>query len=296
MKINQYLSEFDNRNTFRTFLFSNSKFNQTSMTPSYKTINPSLKSSINTSKTNFNSFKQRKEYINYTSSRNNFDKINKRNNNLNNLKTNFTTESNKLTIINNSKMNKPLSMSITNNSWKNNFQFEKQNSIFFNSGTIKLKIEKLNDNQKFYNTDKIQQPYKIKNEHFSLTNKFNNENSKIDESFSDENEKEKPFKNIFPISKRIRFLKRIKMNIDKTSENNSKGILNKSPSNSSINSNITNKKNSKMSIFDEVFTTNNETQRNINFQKIINIPNLLRTNSKPKPKIPPYAKFMKENN
>ena len=242
MKINQYLSEFDNRNTFRTFLFSNSKFNQTSMTPSYKTINPSLKSSINTSKTNFNSFKQRKEYINYTSSRNNFDKINKRNNNLNNLKTNFTTESNKLTIINNSKMNKPLSMSITNNSWKNNFQFEKQNSIFFNSGTIKLKIEKLNDNQKFYNTDKIQQPYKIKNEHFSLTNKFNNENSKIDKSFSDENEKEKPFKNIFPISKRIRFLKRIKMNIDKTSENNSKGILNKSPSNSSINSNITNKK------------------------------------------------------
>ena len=284
MKINQYLSEFDNRNTFRTFLFSNSKFNQTSMTPSYKTINPSLKSSINTSKTNFNSFKQRKEYINYTSSRNNFDKINKRNNNLNNLKTTFTTESNKLTIINNSKINKPLSMSITNNSWKNNFQFEKQNSIFFNSGTIKLKIEKLNDNQKFYNTDKIQQPYKIKNEHFSLTNKFNNENSKIDESFSDENEKEKPFKNIFPISKRIRFLKRIKMNIDKTSENNSKGILNKSPSNSSINSNITNKKNSKMSIFDEVFTTNNETQRNINFQKIINIPNLLRTNSKPKKK------------
>ena len=80
MKINQYLSEFDNRNTFRTFLFSNSKFNQTSMTPSYKTINPSLKSSINTSKTNFNSFKQRKEYINYTSSRNNYDKINKRNN------------------------------------------------------------------------------------------------------------------------------------------------------------------------------------------------------------------------
>jgi hypothetical protein len=296
MKINQYLSEFDSRNSFRTFLFSNSKFNQTSMTPSYKTINPSLKSSINTSKTNFNSFKQRKEYINYTSSRNNFDKINKRNNNLNNLKTNFTTESNKLTIINNSKMNKPLSMSITNNSWKNNFQFEKQNSIFFNSGTIKLKIEKLNDNQKFYNTDKIQQPYKIKNEHFSLTNKFNNENSKIDESFSDENEKEKPFKNIFPISKRIRFLKRIKMNIDKTSENNSKGILNKSPSNSSINSNITNKKNSKMSIFDEVFTTNNETQRNINFQKIINIPNLLRTNSKKKQKIPTYAKFMKENN
>ena len=43
MKINQYLSEFDNRNTFRTFLFSNSKFNQTSMTPSYKTINSIFK-------------------------------------------------------------------------------------------------------------------------------------------------------------------------------------------------------------------------------------------------------------
>ena len=219
--------------------------------------------------------------------------INKRNNNLNNLKANLTTESSKLTIINNAKINKPLSMSITNDSWKNNFQFEKQNSIFFHSGMTKLKIEKVNDNQKFYNTDKIQQPYKINNEHFSLSNKFNNESSKIDESLSEE--KEKPFKNIFPISKRIRFLKRIKMNIDKTSENNSKGILNKSPSNSSIKLNETNKKNSKMSIFEEVFTTNYETQKNINFQKIINIPNLLRTNSKPKPKIPPYEKFMKDN-
>ncbi len=293
MKINQYLSEFDSRNSFRTFLFSNSKFNQTSMTPSYKTMNPSLKSSTNTSKINFNTFKQRKEYINYTSSRNNFDKINKRNNNLNNLKTNLTTESNKLTIINNAKIYKPLSMSITNNSWKNNFQFDKQNSIFFNSGMTKLKVEKINDNKNFYNTQKIQQPYKIKNEYFSLTNKMNNENSKIDESLSEE--KEKPFKSIFPISKRIRFLKRIKMNIDKTSENNSKGILNKSPSNSSININESNKKNSKMSVFDEVFTTDYETQKNINFQKIINIPNLLRTNSKPKPKIPPYEKFMKDN-
>lgn len=293
MKINQYLSEFDSRNSFRTFLFSNSKFNQTSMTPSYKTMNPSLKSSTNTSKINFNTFKQRKEYINYTSSRNNFDKINKRNNNLNNLKTNLITESNKLTIINNAKIYKPLSMSITNNSWKNNFQFDKQNSIFFNSGMTKLIVEKINDNKNFYNTQKIQQPYKIKNEYFSLTNKMNNENSKIDESLSEE--KEKPFKSIFPISKRIRFLKRIKMNIDKTSENNSKGILNKSPSNSSININESNKKNSKMSVFDEVFTTDYETQKNINFQKIINIPNLLRTNSKPKPKIPPYEKFMKDN-
>ncbi len=293
MKINQYLSEFDSRNSFRTFLFSNSKFNQTSMTPSYKTMNLSLKSSTNTSKINFNTFKQRKEYINYTSSRNNFDKINKRNNNLNNLKTNLTTESNKLTIINNAKIYKPLSMSITNNSWKNNFQFDKQNSIFFNSGMTKLIVEKINDNKNFYNTQKIQQPYKIKNEYFSLTNKMNNENSKIDESLSEE--KEKPFKSIFPISKRIRFLKRIKMNIDKTSENNSKGILNKSPSNSSININESNKKNSKMSVFDEVFTTDYETQKNINFQKIINIPNLLRTNSKPKPKIPPYEKFMKDN-
>ena len=293
MKINQYLSEFDSRNSFRTFLFSNSKFNQTSMTPSYKTMNPSLKSSTNTSKINFNTFKQRKEYINYTSSRNNFDKINKRNNNSNNLKTNLTTESNKLTIINNAKINKPLSISITNNSWKNNFQFDKQNSIFFNSGMTKLIVEKINDNKNFYNTQKIQQPYKIKNEYFSLTNKMNNENSKIDESLSEE--KEKPFKSIFPISKRIRFLKRIKMNIDKTSENNSKGILNKSPSNSSININESNKKNSKMSVFDEVFTTDYETQKNINFQKIINIPNLLRTNSKPKPKIPPYEKFMKDN-
>ena len=293
MKINQYLSEFDSRNSFRTFLFSNSKFNQTSMTPSYKTMNPSLKSSTNTSKINFNTFKQRKEYINYTSSRNNFDKINKRNNNLNNLKTNLTTESNKLTIINNAKIYKPLSMSITNNSWKNNFQFDKQNSIFFNSGMTKLIVEKINDNKNFYNTQKIQQPYKIKNEYFSLTNKMNNENSKIDESLSEE--KEKPFKSIFPISKRIRFLKRIKMNIDKTSENNSKGILNKSPSNSSMNINESNKKNSKMSVFDEVFTTDYETQKNINFQKIINIPNLLRTNSKPKPKIPPYEKFMKDN-
>ena len=293
MKINQYLSEFDSRNSFRTFLFSNSKFNQTSMTPSYKTMNPSLKSSTNTSKINFNTFKQRKEYINYTSSRNNFDKINKRNNNLNNLKTNLITESNKLTIINNAKIYKPLSMSITNNSWKNNFQFDKQNSIFFNSGMTKLIVEKINDNKNFYNTQKIQQPYKIKNEYFSLTNKMNNENSKIDESLSEE--KEKPFKSIFPISKRIRFLKRVKMNIDKTSENNSKGILNKSPSNSSININESNKKNSKMSVFDEVFTTDYETQKNINFQKIINIPNLLRTNSKPKPKIPPYEKFMKDN-
>jgi hypothetical protein len=293
MKINQYLSEFDSRNSFRTFLFSNSKFNQTSMTPSYKTMNPSLKSSTNTSKINFNTFKQRKEYINYTSSRNNFDKINKRNNNLNNLKTNLITESNKLTIINNAKIYKPLSMSITNNSWKNNFQFDKQNSIFFNSGMTKLIVEKINDNKNFYNTQKIQQPYKIKNEYFSLTNKMNNENSKIDESLSEE--KEKPFKSIFPISKRIRFLKRIKMNIDKTSENNSKGILNKSPSNSSININESNKKNSKMSVFDEVFTTDYETQKNINFQKIINIPNLFRTNSKPKPKIPPYEKFMKDN-
>ena len=293
MKINQYLSEFDSRNSFRTFLFSNSKFNQTSMTPSYKTMNPSLKSSTNTSKINFNTFKQRKEYINYTTSRNNYDKINKRNNHLNNLKANLTTESSKLTIINNAKINKPLSMSITNNSWKNNFQFDKQNSIFFNSGMTKLIVEKINDNKNFYNTQKIQQPYKIKTEHFSLSNKFNNESSKIDESLSEE--KEKPFKNIFPISKRIRFLKRIKMNIDKTSENNSKGILTKSPSNSSIKLNESNKKNSKMSIFDEVFTTNYETQKNINFQKIINIPNLLRTNSKPKPKIPPYEKFMKDN-
>ena len=53
-------------------------------------------------------------------------------------------------------------MSITNNSWKNNFQFDKQNSIFFNSGTTKLKIEKLNDNKNFYNTEKFNNHIKLK--------------------------------------------------------------------------------------------------------------------------------------
>ena len=163
MNINQYLTRIDNRNSLKNFLFISSKFNQTTMTPTYNTMNPTLFSSINSSKTNKTYFQPKKEFINYTSSRSNFDKFNKKINKYNRLINNFNSDSNKVTIINNVR-NNTLPISLTSNNQKKIFQFEKQNSFFFNTGMTKLIRDKEIDDRIFYQSEKINSPFKIKKE------------------------------------------------------------------------------------------------------------------------------------
>ena len=300
MKLNQYLNGIKNKNKIRNLYISNTRYNHITPIQSFKSFNPLILSPINDTKINIDFIKIKYGYINNNSSKNILDKISKIKEKYfqDYSKNNLIMDSKNLTILNKgkNKNNKTLSesKSIDKNIWENNFQFQKQNSIYFNKEIV---INKKNDKIKTA-TARIQSPLIIKNEDFFIIDKVNNENSNninkiFHKEFSIKSKNKEEY--IYPISRRIKLLKNIKQNIDKISKNDSKTILINSHSNKSLgssyiyqNSNI-----NKISIFDEVFKKDNQTEKDIINKKKISIPTLLKSKSKPKPNVPTYDDFMK---
>ena len=300
MKLNQYLNGIENKNKIRNLYISNTRYNHITPIQSFKSFNPLILSPINDTKINIDFIKIKYGYINNNSSKNILDKISKIKEKYfqDYSKNNLIMDSKNLTILNKgkNKNNKTLSesKSIDKNIWENNFQFQKQNSIYINKEIV---INKKNDNIKTA-TARIQSPLIIKNEDFFIIDKVNNENSNninkiFHKEFSIKSKNKEEY--IYPISRRIKLLKNIKQNIDKISKNDSKTILINSHSNKSLgssyiyqNSNI-----NKISIFDEVFKKDNQTDKVIIYKKKISIPTLLKSKSKPKPNVPTYDDFMK---
>ena len=300
MKLNQYLNGIENKNKIRNLYISNTRYNHITPIQSFKSFNPLILSPINDTKINIDYIKIKYGYINNNSSKNILDKISKIKEKYfqDYSKNNLIMDSKNLTILNKgkNKNNKTLSesKSIDKNIWENNFQFQKQNSIYFNKEIV---INKKNDKIKTA-TARIQSPLIIKNEDFFIIDKVNNENSNninkiFHKEFSIKSKNKEEY--IYPISRRIKLLKNIKQNIDKISKNDSKTILINSHSNKSLgssyiyqNSNI-----NKISIFDEVFKKDDQTDKVIIYKKKISIPTLLKSKSKPKPNVPTYDDFMK---
>ena len=300
MKLNQYLNGIKNKNKIRNLYISNTRYNHITPIQSFKSFNPLILSPINDIKINIDFIKIKYGYINNNSSKNILDKISKIKEKYfqDYSKNNLIMDSKNLTILNKgkNKNNKTLSesKSIDKNIWENNFQFQKQNSIYFNKEIV---INKKNDKIKTA-TARIQSPLIIKNEDFFIIDKVNNENSNninkiFHKEFSIKSKNKEEY--IYPISRRIKLLKNIKQNIDKISKNDSKTILINSHSNKSLgssyiyqNSNI-----NKISIFDEVFKKDDQTDKVIIYKKKISIPTLLKSKSKPKPNVPTYDDFMK---
>ena len=167
---------------------------------------------------------------------------------------------------------------------------KKPNLSFFNTGNITLITNKEDNENTLIQSTKNKEFNKINFEDFNI-----DDNKRIDSNKSFSEIKGKQFKSIFPIAKRIYMLKNLKNNIDKIKEENNKRILKNLTlidSFTSINSNNDNQKNNS-SLFDEVFHSNFDTPRSLD-SKLINTPNLIRTQSKPKPKIPYYDVFMKQ--
>ncbi len=302
MKLNQYLNGIENKNKIRNLFISNTRYNHITPIQSFKSFNPLILSPINDIKINIDFIKIKYGYINNNSSKNILDKISKIKEKYfqDYSKNNLIMDSKTLTILNKgkNKNNKTLSesKSIDKNIWENNFQFQKQNSIYINKEIV---INKKNDKIKTA-TARIQSPLIIKNEDFFIIDKVNNENSNnINKIFNKEFSIKSKTKNkeeyIYPISRRIKLLKNIKQNIDKISKNDSKTILINFHSNKSLGSSYIyqNINISKISIFDEVFKKDNQTEKDIINKKKISIPTLLKSKSKPKPNVPTYDDFMK---
>ena len=300
MKLKQYLSGIEYKNKIRNLIISNTRYNHITPIQSIKCFNPSIFSPINDAKINIDSIKHKYGYMNNNSSKNILDKISKIKEKYfqDYSKNNLIMDSKNLTILNKgkNKNNKTLSesKSIDKNIWENNFQFQKQNSIYFNKEIV---INKKNDKIKTA-TARIQSPLIIKNEDFFIIDKVNNENSNninkiFHKEFSIKSKNKEEY--IYPISRRIKLLKNIKQNIDKISKNDSKTILINSHSNKSLGSSYIyqNINISKISIFDEVFKKDNQTEKDIINKKKISIPTLLKSKSKPKPNVPTYDDFMK---
>lgn len=288
MSINHFLTGFGNKdNINKNLLFSNAIINK-----GFLTTKNSNFSSLNFEKiNNIDNYKNKYGFIYYTSSKDNLEKANKKK--LKYLKhiTQKSTknEPKKLKIINDSK-NYNRSVSISNNIYRENFQYEKPNLSFFNTGNITLITNKEDNENTLIQSTKNKEFNKINFEDFNI-----DDNKRIDSNKSFSEIKGKQFKSIFPIAKRIYMLKNLKNNIDKIKEENNKRILKNLTlidSFTSINSNNDNQKNNS-SLFDEVFHSNFDTPRSLD-SKLINTPNLIRTQSKPKPKIPYYDVFMKQ--
>ena len=314
MKLKQYLSRIEHKNKIRHLFILNTRYNHISPIQSIKSFSPSIFSPLNDAKINIDSIKHKYGYMNNNSSKSILDKISKikkkyfQDYSKNNLK----IDSKNLSILNNGKKNniKILSESSSGDKtiWENNFQFEKQNSIYLNKGIEEFIIKK--ENEKIKNETAIHSPFIIKNEEFSIIDKINNDNlndtnninNKKQISIKSNNKEEsydiktKKCKYIYPISKRIKLLKNIKQNIDKIFKIDSKTILINSHSNKSLGSSYIyqNNKIPKISIFDEVFKKDDQNEKVIKYKKNIDIPILLKSKSKPKPNIPTYDAFMKK--
>ena len=311
MKLNSFLNSLDNKNRVRNFLFQNTRYNPnpTSTSIPFK-INPSLLSSTNDAKLNIDYIKQKYGYYNLTSAKSAIDKINQiklkyiKDYSNNNLK----VDSQSITIENKGR-NNPLSL-MFNNNWDKNLQFEKQDSLFYKTSSP----NKLNfDNNKYFDTEKIRHLSNINNEftnednknndsnlfsnkedNINMSKKLNNINFDFEESWNEQKLNE--FKNIFPISTRIKMLKQIKKNIDKYTKEDNQSALRNSSLNSSTNSytyldfSKIKPHINKQSIYDEVFTTReNSSYRNNN---AITTPSLIKSHSKPKRNFLSYDAFM----
>ena len=316
MKLNTFLNSLDNKNRVRNFLFQNTRYNPipTSNSIPFK-INPSLLSSTNDAKLNIDYIKQKYGYYNLTSAKSAIDKINQIK--LKYIKdysnNNFKVDSQSITIENKGR-NSPLSIILNNNNWNKKLQFEKQDSIFYKTTSPnKLNFDNYKNENKYFDTEKIRQLSNINNEftnednknndsnlfsnkddNINMSKKLNNINFDFEESWNEQKLNE--FKNIFPISTRIKMLKQIKKNIDKYTKEDNLSILKNSSLNSSTNSytyldfSKIKPHINKQSIYDEVFTTGeNSSYRNNN---IITIPSLFKSHSKPKPNFLSYDAFM----
>ena len=311
MKLNTFLNSLDNKNRVRNFLFQNTRYNPnpTSTSIPFK-INPSLLSSTNDAKLNIDYIKQKYGYYNLTSAKSAIDKINQiklkyiKDYSNNNLK----VDSQSITIENKGR-NNPLSL-MFNNNWDKNLQFEKQDSLFYKTSSP----NKLNfDNNKYFDTEKIRHYsnvndefineenknnesnlYSNKDDNININKKANTINLDFEESWNEQKLNE--FKNIFPISTRIKMLKQIKKNIDKYTKEDNQSALRNSSLNSSTNSytyldfSKIKPHINKQSIYDEVFTTReNSSYRNNN---AITTPSLIKSHSKPKRNFLSYDAFM----
>ncbi len=311
MKLNTFLNSLDNKNRVRNFLFQNTRYNPipTSNSIPFK-INPSLLSSTNDAKLNIDYIKQKYGYYNLTSAKSAIDKINQiklkyiKDYSNNNLK----VDTQSITIENKGR-NNPLSL-MFNNNWDKNLQFEKQDSLFYKTSSP----NKLNfDNNKYFDTEKIRHYsnvndefineenknnesnfYSNKDDNININKKANTINLDFEESWNEQKLNE--FKNIFPISTRIKMLKQIKKNIDKYTKEDNQSALRNSSLNSSTNSytyldfSKIKPHINKQSIYDEVFTTReNSSYRNNN---AITTPSLIKSHSKPKRNFLSYDAFM----
>ena len=213
MKLNQYLNGIENKNKIRNLFISNTRYNHITPIQSFKSFNPLILSPINDIKINIDFIKIKYGYINNNSSKNILDKISKIKEKYfqDYSKNNLIMDSKNLTILNKgkNKNNKTLSesKSIDKNIWENNFQFQKQNSIYFNKEIV---INKKNDKIKTA-TARIQSPLIIKNEDFFIIDKVNNENSNninkiFHKEFSIKSKNKEEY--IYPISRRIKLLKK----------------------------------------------------------------------------------------
>ena len=311
MKLNSFLNTLDNKNRVKNILFQNTRYNPIPSSTSIPfKINPSLLSSTNDAKLNIDYIKQKYGYYNLTSAKSAIDKINQiklkyiKDYSNNNLK----VDSQSITIENKGR-NNPLSL-MFNNNWDKNLRFEKQDSIFYKTSSP----NKLNfDNNKYFDTEKIRHYsnvndefineenknnesnfYSNKDDNININKKANTINLDFEESWNEQKLNE--FKNIFPISTRIKMLKQIKKNIDKYTKEDNQSALRNSSLNSSTNSytyldfSKIKPHINKQSIYDEVFTTReNSSYRNNN---AITTPSLIKSHSKPKRNFLSYDAFM----
>ena len=316
MKLNSFLNTLDNKNRVKNILFQNTRYNPIPSSTSIPfKINPSLLSSTNDAKLNIDYIKQKYGYYNLISAKSAIDKINQIK--LKYIKdysnNNFKVDSQSITIENKGR-NSPLSIILNKNNWNKKLQFEKQDSIFYKTTSPnKLNFDNYKNENKYFDTEKIRQLSNINNEftnednknndsnlfsnkddNINMSKKLNNINFDFEESWNEQKLNE--FKNIFPISTRIKMLKQIKKNIDKYTKEDNLSILKNSSLNSSTNSytyldfSKIKPHINKQSIYDEVFTTReNSSYRNNN---IITIPSLFKSHSKPKPNFLSYDAFM----
>ena len=294
---NPLLNSFNKKNKYRNLFLQNSRYNPLSTMDSFIT-NKSLMYSLRETKYNIDYLKQKYGYVNYTSSSDANEKINEIKSkyffNTNFSSKNLRIESQSITIENNNnnKKRNRSCLSLSFNEWEKMLT-QQQKLNFENNIKDKLfgkeKNKQISDlvGDDFFNKNKEKltsnlKKNKVINENNNLNNDFNKNkncnndiinNIDFEESLNIQN----PLKNvgnIFPISSRIKLLKEIKKNIDTFSKEAKK-------TNISLNLSKT--------TYLNLSTTMNLSSRNSNFTSI---QTLIRSHSKPKPKIPTYKEFM----
>ena len=294
---NPFLNSFNKKSKYRNLFLQNSRYNPLSTMDSFIT-NKSLMYSLRETKYNIDYLKQKYGYVNYTSSSDANEKINEIKSkyffNTNFSSKNLRIESQSITIgnNNNNKKRNRSCLSLSFNEWEKMLT-QQQKLHFENNIKDKLfgkeKNKQMSDlvGDDFFDKNKEKLTSNLKNnkvinENNNLNNEFNKNkncnndtinNIDFEESLNIQNPL-KNVRNIFPISSRIKLLKEIKKNIDTFSKEAKK-------TNISLNLSKT--------TYLNLSTTMNLSSRNSNFTPI---QTLIRSHSKPKPKIPTYKEFM----